>query len=64
MANMTWHAGGQGDQLKIAVEWADHNNMQHKHTVLLTIENDKPRAFVVKVGGEEPELTIAEFIAQ
>lgn len=51
MANMTWQAGGEGSSLTLGIEWTDENNLPHKSTVRLIVEQDKPRTVSLSYNG-------------
>jgi hypothetical protein len=52
-ANMSAQMGLQGDRLRIAVEWFDHNNVSHVTIVQVRIlDCDKPRTLVVECGSK------------
>jgi hypothetical protein len=53
MAEITIHTGAQGAENTIHVDWFDENNVHHKTTIEVNIqEQDKPRLLEITINGK------------
>ena len=53
MSEITIHTGSISDQTMLHIDWYDHNNIQKRTDILISIEpEDKPRTLIINIYGK------------